>query len=72
MDAIKVIHDATGHTLTIWLDEPEKEYVAGETSDEAVLMKDSSGRVIGLEILHYRPATSDSRVSVETVTHSAA
>jgi uncharacterized protein YuzE len=72
MDAIKVIHDTTGHSLTIWLDDPEKEAVAEETSDEVVLMKDGSGRVIGVEILHYRPATTDSKVSVETVTHSAA
>ncbi len=72
MDAIKVIHDTTGHSLTIWLDDPEKEAVAEETSDEVVLMKDGAGRVIGVEILHYRPATTDSKVSVETVTHSAA
>jgi uncharacterized protein YuzE len=55
MDAIKVIHDTTGHSLTIWLDDPEKEVVAEETSDEVVLMKDGAGRVIGVEILHYRP-----------------
>ena len=72
MDAIKVIHDTTGHTLTIWLDDPEKESVAEETSDEVVLMKDGAGRVIGVEILHYRPATAELRVSVETVTHTAA
>ncbi len=72
MDAIKVIHDTTGHSLTIWLDDPAKEAVAEETSDEVVLMKDETGRVIGVEILHYRPSTSDSKVTVETVTHSAA
>ena len=49
MDAIKVIHDTTGHTLTIWLDDPAKESVVEETSDEVVLMKDGSGRVIGVE-----------------------
>ena len=27
MDAIKVIHDAAGHTLTIWLDDPAKEAI---------------------------------------------
>ncbi len=43
-----------------------------ETADEVVLMKDGAGRVIGIEILHYRPATADSRVSVETVAHTAA
>jgi uncharacterized protein YuzE len=71
MDAIKVIHDTVGHTLTIWLDDPEKESVSKETSDEVVLMKDGAGRVIGVEILHYHPATNDSRVSVETVVHAA-
>jgi uncharacterized protein YuzE len=71
MDAIKVIHDTVGQTLTIWLDDPSKEAVAEETADEVVLMKDGSGRVIGVEILHYHPATSDSRVIVETVVHAA-
>jgi uncharacterized protein YuzE len=71
MDAIKVIHDTAGHTLTIWLDDPTKEAVSEETADEVVLMKDASGRVIGVEILHYRPATGDARVRVETVGHNA-
>jgi uncharacterized protein YuzE len=71
MDAIKMIHDTAGHTLTIWLDDPTKEAVSEETADEVVLMKDASGRVIGVEILHYRPATGDARVRVETVGHNA-
>ncbi len=71
MDAIKVIHDAAGHTLTIWLDDPTKEVVCEETTDEVVLMKDAEGRVIGFEVLNYRPATADVRLSVETVVHAA-
>ena len=71
MDAIKVIHDTAGHTLTIWLDDPTKETVSEETGDEVVLMKDASGRVIGVEILHYRPATGDARVRVETIGQNA-
>ncbi len=67
MDVIKLIHDATGHTLTIWLDDPTEETVSEETADEVVLMKDASGRVIGVEILHYRPPSGDARVRVETV-----
>ena len=70
MDAIKVIHDAAGHTLTIWLDDPTKETICEETTDEVVLMKDAGGRVIGFEVLNYRPATTDTRVSVETVLHA--
>ena len=70
MDAIKVIHDAAGHTLTIWLDDPAKEAVCEETTDEVVLMKDASGRVIGFEVLNYRPTNTDARVSVETVVHA--
>ena len=42
-----------------------------ETADEVVLMKDVSGRVIGVEILHYRPATGDARVRVETLGQNA-
>ena len=59
MDAIRVIHDTQGHTLTIWLDDPAKEAVCEETADEVILMKDATGRVIGVEILHYEPASRD-------------
>jgi len=67
MDKIKVIHDAVGHTLTVWLDDPEKEHVCEETTEESVLMKDVQGRVIGFEVLHYRPAGAATGLSVETV-----
>ena len=67
MDAIKLIHDSAGQTLTIWLDDPSREAVCEETADEVILMKDASGRVIGVEILHYQPSSHDARVRVETV-----
>jgi hypothetical protein len=46
------------------------EAVCEETTDEVVLMKDAAGRVIGFEVLNYRPASSDARVSIETVVHA--
>ncbi len=67
MDKIKVVHDAVGHTLTVWLDDPAKEHVCEETRDEIVLMKDASGRVIGFELLHYRPTQAEAGLAVETV-----
>ena len=70
MDKIKVIHDTVGHTLTVWLDDPTKEYVCEETAEEVVLIKDSAGRVIGFELLHYRPAEAAAGLSVETVVHT--
>ncbi len=70
MDKIKVIHDAVAHTLTVWFDDPAKESVCEETTEEVVLMKDADGRVIGFELLHYRPASGDSSLTVETVVRS--
>ena len=67
MDKIKVVHDAVGHTLTVWLDDPAKEHVCEETRDEIVLMKDASGRVIGFELLHYRPTQAEAGLAMETV-----
>ena len=67
MDKIKVIHDTVGHTLTVWLDDPQKEHLCEETTEEVVLMKDLNGRVIGFELLHYRPATTENELAVETV-----
>lgn len=67
MDQIKVVHDALGHTLTVWLDDPKLEHICEETADEVVLMKDVNGRVIGFELLHYRPAQASPGLSVEMV-----
>lgn len=72
MDKIKVAHDAEGQTLTVWLDDPSKEAVCEETTEEVVLMKDATGRVIGFELLHYRPADAKQGLAVETVFRAAA
>ncbi len=72
MDKIKIVHDAEGQTLTVWLDDPSKEAVCEETAEEVVLMKDASGRVIGFELLHYRPGDAKLGLAVETVIHGAA
>jgi len=71
MDKIKVIHDAVGHTLTVWLDDPLKEHICEETTEEVVLMKDINGRVIGFELLHYRPSGDGEGLAVETVVRAA-
>jgi hypothetical protein len=63
---IRVIRDASGHPLTIRLDDPAKEAVSAEAADEVVLMKDAAGHVIGVEILHYRTTSADARVPVDT------
>ncbi len=70
MGKIKVIHDAVAQTLTMWFDDPSKKSVCEETSEEVVLIKDGRGRVIGFELLHYRPAAGDSTLTVETVVRS--
>jgi Protein of unknown function (DUF2283) len=70
MDKIKVIHDSVGHTLTVWTDDPQKEVVCEETSDEVVLMKDAQGHVIGFELLHYKPEGTETSLSVETLVHA--
>ena len=36
MDRIKVIHDSAGHTLTVWLGDPNQEYVSTLTEDEVI------------------------------------
>ena len=67
MDKIRVIHDTAGGTLTVWFDDPAREHICEETTDEVVLMKDKDGRVIGFELLHYRPSSGESGLAVETI-----
>ncbi len=72
MDKIKVIHDTVGHTLTVWLDDPHLEYVCDEIADEVVIMKDASNRIIGVEILHYRPERAEAGLSIEAIVQTVA
>ena len=67
MDKIKVIHDAVGHTLTVWFDDPSKETICEETADEVVLMKNAERRIIGFELLHYHPAEDQAGITVENI-----
>jgi hypothetical protein len=67
MDKIRLVHDTKGQTLTVWLDDPEKEHTCEETTDEVILMKDPQGRIIGFELLHYRPTQPQAGFSVETI-----
>lgn len=49
MTEIKIFHDSTGNTLTVWFGNPEDEVEAEETGDDLILMKDRAGTVIDLE-----------------------
>lgn len=51
--ALRVYYDPEGKTLTVWFDDPHKEYVAEETGDEVIIIKDRDNRVIGFERLNF-------------------
>ncbi|NJN94014.1 MAG: DUF2283 domain-containing protein [Anaerolineales bacterium] len=53
MAQVKVYYDKAGNTLTVWFDDPQKEYISEETGEEVILMKDKEGRVIGFEKLNF-------------------
>ena len=68
MERIKVIHDTVGDTLTVWLGDRRSEYVSTLTDDEVVVMKDNAGRILGFELLHYRPSEAGDGLTVEAST----
>jgi hypothetical protein len=49
MEQIKIFYDETGHTLTVWFDDPQKEAVAEAINDEMIVMKSESGDILGFE-----------------------
>ncbi len=68
MEQVKVFYDRAGNTLTVWFGEPKDEHVCEETSEEVILMKDRTGRVIGFEKLNYAvPAPEQLHFAFETV-----
>jgi len=53
MDAVRVIHDREGQTLTLWFGDPQREARSEQTDDGLVLMRDDAGTLLGVEILNY-------------------
>jgi hypothetical protein len=67
MEQVKIFHDRTGNTLTVWFGHPQEEYVCEETGEEVILMKDRTGCVIGFENLNFAVSPPDQlRLSFET------
>ena len=67
MAEVSVLYDREGRTLTVWFSDRRREHVCEETGDEIVLMKDSTGRVIGFEKLNFSiPETERLEVALET------
>ncbi len=71
MEKIKIIHDSIAHTLTIWIDNPKKETICEESSEEVIFMKDKNGKIIGVEILNYKSNHLDASLIVETIVKTA-
>ena len=61
MDKLRVYYDKKGNTLTVWFDDPRKEFVCEESDDDVVLVKDRRGRVIGFERLNFLSAKQRQR-----------
>ncbi len=55
MDSLKIYYDEVGKTLTVWFDDPTQEFIA----EEIILIKNQSGKVIGVERLNYTPANTE-------------
>lgn len=56
MEKLRVYYDREGNTLSVWFDDPAKEYVCEESDGDLVLVKDRGGRVIGFERLNFLSA----------------
>ena len=53
MDSLKIVYDHENHILTIWFDDPQKEFIAEEIGEELLIMQDSGGKTIGIERMNF-------------------
>ena len=60
MDSLKIFYDRDNHILTIWFDDPQKEFVAEEIGEELLIMKYSGGKTIGIERMNFVLADQNS------------
>lgn len=49
MDSLKIFYDRDNHILTIWFDDPQKEFIAEEIGEELLVMQDSGGKRLALK-----------------------
>jgi uncharacterized protein YuzE len=66
MAKVKAFYDNEGNTLTVWFGDPQSEYLCEEATDDVILMKNDSGKVIGFEKLNYAKASADRKILFET------
>lgn len=67
MDKLRVLYDAEGHTLTVWVGDPKAEAGCDEVDDDTVLIKDERGRIIGFEKLNVSITDEAEGVTVEVL-----
>jgi uncharacterized protein YuzE len=67
VDKLRVLYDAEGHTLTVWVGDPTTEAGCDEVDDDTVLIKDDRGRVIGFEKLNVSMVGHAQDVTVEVL-----
>jgi hypothetical protein len=60
MDTLKIFYDEFGKTLTVWFGDASEEFIAEETGEEVLLIKNQAGAVIGFERLNYELAEGES------------
>jgi hypothetical protein len=71
MDTVRVIHDREGRSLTVWLDDPEREHSSSADEYGVIVMKDRTHRVIGVEILNYDGDPGAVSLAAETAQRAA-
>ena len=65
MEKVRVLYDAFGRTLCIWIGDPQSEVACEEIGDDTILMKDGQGHIIGLEKLNVAPPEAGLGITVE-------
>lgn len=67
MAKLKVIHDKTGQTLTVYFEEPRKSQICEEVDDEVILIKDrKTKKIIGFEKLFFKVKKGEN-ISIQAV-----
>jgi uncharacterized protein YuzE len=60
MDSLKIFYDRDNHILTIWFDDPQKEFIAQEVGEVLLVMQDRGGKTIGIERMNFVLADQNS------------
>ncbi|MDH4130065.1 MAG: DUF2283 domain-containing protein [Spirochaetota bacterium] len=70
MEKLRIHYDKEMESLTVWFDDPEREYIVEELGNGIIIMKSENNEIIGFEKLYAPLEKGIEELTLEMLTTS--